>query len=260
MSIKLQFAALSDALAEELQSFTAYAMASMVGYGRVGGYTPGYLALKHDIFAFFEICAATLEQPDFRRAYKLRRLVVNRMMVERFFEDERNALADALDSMSLAIDATTETSLEAQLRAAQPDLTDRFGYLLRRAGVPAPRRRRDAEQRPALPAPVAAAHPTPTPPARAARQTPILPVRHMIAQEVVQRAAQAPCDRGVIELSAVERELATRAMFGAASQEAKVQARNETETSSERMEVAPQLRAPAQPGRPSAANAFAGGR
>ncbi len=136
MSVKLQFAALGQALADDLRAFSPYKMASIAGYGRVGGYAPAYSELRRDVFEFLDVCRNVLaDGVDFGRAFELPPLVRKRMMVERFFLEERDALVGALSNVASAARAASDVRLMARFAAVDPMLKDQFAYLLRRAGV-----------------------------------------------------------------------------------------------------------------------------
>lgn len=135
MSVKMQFAALGEALASDLRDLSPYNMAAIAGYGRVGGYAPDYAELRRDVFEYFDVCRSALDSADFAGAYDLPPLVRNRTMVERFFLEERDTLLSALRNLMRAAGAASETRLSAQLSVAEPMVKDQFTYLLRRAGV-----------------------------------------------------------------------------------------------------------------------------
>lgn len=135
MSIRAQFAALGEALTDDLRTLSPYQMAAIAGYGRVKGYAPVYAELRVDIFEFLDICRDTLDGLDFSAPDDLPPLVRHRMMCERFFIQERDTLTRALISVIRRARSASEAMIAGSFAAADPMRRDQLGYLLRRANV-----------------------------------------------------------------------------------------------------------------------------
>lgn len=135
MSVKVRLAALGEALAEDLRGYTPYKMATIAGYGRIGGYSRDYQELKRDIREFCDVSRNALPEANVAAADALPPLVRNRLMKERFFAHERDALLSVLGSIVEAARRAPEAQVAASFAAKGQMAADQLGYLLRRAGV-----------------------------------------------------------------------------------------------------------------------------
>lgn len=135
MSFKSLAVALAEALAEDLSPFSAFSMASMAEYGKVGGYADPYLEVKRDALAFLDLCAAIGLPSGLRDVEALPNLASNRLMNEGFFDRERETLMTALAIAEAALRSEPDDALSRRHGALEGSLRRRFEVLVHRSGL-----------------------------------------------------------------------------------------------------------------------------
>lgn len=110
-SFKAKLGVILRGYVTEVRALTPFTMVEFVGFGKVAGYAPEYLALKEEVDAFFSVIDAAVSVSERTAITGGPAIVPNRLMNEGFFLRERDRILRSLETVAARIASASEAEV-----------------------------------------------------------------------------------------------------------------------------------------------------